>query len=85
MTKFQHQNEHSLECDCSYCKDVDPNKSVARELERCIEELITYSLANLSDTQQSKIHEISNKILLLRRYFPTMELPSKHTRLLKSL
>jgi hypothetical protein len=64
---------------------VDPNKSIARELERYVEELTTYSLENLTESQQEDVYRITQKILLLRRYFPTMELPSKHSRLLGSL
>lgn len=85
MTHFSHSNEHSLDCSCSFCMDVDPNKSVSRELEKYAEELTTYSVQSLSDEQQMAIHKITNKILLLRRYFPTMELPAKHLRLLKSI
>jgi hypothetical protein len=47
--------------------------------------LTTYSVQSLSDEQQEAIHKITNKILLLRRYFTTMELPAKHSRLLKSI
>ena len=70
MTHFSHSSEHSLDCDCSYCMDVDPNKSVSRELEKYIEELTNYSIKNFNDEQLSDIHKISEKILLLRRYFP---------------
>ena len=84
MTKFTHTQEHELDCKCSYCMDVDPNKSVAMELERYVSELTTYTIQNLSEQQQNDIYEITTKILLLRRYFPVMELPSKHERLLKS-
>jgi len=42
-------------------------------------------MKNLSDAQQNDIHQLAQKILLLRRYFPVMELPDKHSRLLKSL
>jgi hypothetical protein len=85
MTHFHHADEHSLDCNCTYCMGVDPNKSVARELERYIEELKTYSMKNLSDAQQNEIEQLTQKILLLRRYFPVMELPDKHSRLMKSL
>ena len=85
MTHFNQADEHSLDCNCTYCMGVDPNKSVSRELERCIEELTTYSMKNLSDAQQNDINQLAQKILLLRRYFPVMELPNKHNRLLKSL
>jgi hypothetical protein len=64
--------------------DVDPSKSVAMELERYVSELTTYTIKNLSEQQQNDIYGISKKILLMRRYFPLMELPSKHERLLKS-
>jgi hypothetical protein len=65
--------------------DVDPEKSISSELERYIEELTIYSFTNLTEEQQNFIDEIVNKILLLWRYFPTMELPAKHKRLLQSL
>jgi len=84
MTIFHHAQEHELHCQCSYCIDVDPNKSVARELERYVEELTTYAVQNLNDEDQNKIYEITTKILLMTRYFPVMELPSKHKRLLES-
>lgn len=85
MTIFQQSNEHELDCDCYMCMDVDPNKSIARELERYIEELTSFSLSNLNDEQQSKVHSIAQKILLMRRYLPSKELPNKHSRLLKSI
>ena len=85
MTHFHHAEEHSMDCNCTYCMGVDPNKSVSRELEKYAEELTTYSFQSLSDEQHMEIHKITNKILLLRRYFPTMELPAKHSRLLKSI
>jgi hypothetical protein len=65
--------------------DVDPNKSIDNELENYIDELLTYAIENLNRNQTEVIHHISQKILLLRRYFPDMELPAKHSRLLKSL
>lgn len=83
--KFEQAKGHELACNCSYCCDVDPNKSVSRELERHIEELTAYAAKNLDDDHQKFIHLISAKILLLRRYFPTMELPSKHERLVASI
>jgi len=85
MTIFEHTNEHSLDCDCLLCMDVDPNKSIARELERYVEELTLFSLSNLTEQQQIEIHKISTKFLLMRRYFPIKELPVKHARLLASL
>ena len=85
MTHFEHANEHSLDCDCNFCWDVDNNKSVARELERYAEELLAFSSESLSDEQQKFIYITTCKILLLRRYFPKMELPLKHSRLLKSI
>jgi hypothetical protein len=85
MTYFSHTEDHPLNCNCSFCMDVDPNKSVSRELERYIEELSIYSIKELNEEQQKFIHEIGNKILVLRRYFPTMELPVKHARLINSL
>ena len=42
MTIFEHTKEHDLDCQCSFCGDVDPTKSIARELEKCIEELIEF-------------------------------------------
>ena len=85
MTIFEHAREHDLNCQCSYCNDVDPTKSISRELEKCIEELTNFSINNLTDEQQTHIHKISGKILLLRRYFPEKELPSKHQRLIDTL
>lgn len=85
MTIFQQSNEHELDCECNLCMDVDTNKSVARELERYVEELISFSSSNLTEEQQIEIHHISQKILLMRRYFPSKELPVKHARLLASL
>ena len=85
MTIFTHIKDHDLNCQCSFCNDVDPAKSISRELEKYIEELTNFSISNLSDEQQTQIHKISGKILLLRRYFPDKELPSKHHRLIDSL
>ena len=81
MTDFEHTKEHELECECSYCWGVDPNKSIARELERHVEELIKFSFLNLNEEQQKFVCNQCDKILLLRRYFPKMELPPKHQRL----
>ena len=85
MTIFAHTKDHDLDCQCSFCSDVDPTKSIARELEKCVEELTVYSINNFTDEQQNHIHKLSERILLLRRYFPTQELPSKHQRLIDSL
>ena len=85
MTIFEHTKEHDLDCQCSFCSDVDPAKSISRELEKYIEELTNYSIKNFNDEQLYDIHKISEKILLLRRYFPEKELPSKHQRLIDSL
>jgi hypothetical protein len=64
---------------------VDPNKSIARELERYVEELTTNSRENLTVSQHESVYRITQKILLLRRYFPSMELPPKHSRRLESI
>lgn len=85
MTYFEHTQEHELDCNCSYCKDVDPNKSVSRELERYVEELTNFAVTNLSKDQAEKVLKINQKILLLRRYFPEIELPHKHSRLVEAL
>jgi len=85
MTIFAHVKDHDLDCNCSFCSDVDPTKSISRELEKYVEELTAYSVKNLTDEQQNHIHKLSEKILLLRRYFPTQELPSKHQRLIDTL
>ena len=85
MTYFKHTQNHNLNCSCDYCNDVDPNKSIARELERYIEELIIYSANNLNDEHFDYIHKILNKICLMRRYFPSKELPIKHQQLIDSL
>jgi len=57
--------------------NFDYNNSIARELERHAEELITYSINNLTDEQSRHIHTIAGKILELRQYFPDIELPKK--------
>lgn len=85
MTFFPHTNKHSLNCQCTYCKDVDPNKSIDNELEKYIDELLIYAIENLNKNHTETIYHISQKILLLGRYFPDMELPAKHSLLLKSL
>lgn len=85
MTIFAHVKEHDLDCQCSFCSDVDPTKSISRELEKCVDELTMYSIKNLTDEQQNSIHVILEKVLLLRRYFPVQELPSKHQLLIDSL
>ena len=36
MTYFKHTEEHEIDCNCSYCMDVDLDKSIAREIERVI-------------------------------------------------
>jgi thioredoxin reductase len=85
MTLFEHSNEHNLDCICTYCSDVDPNKSISRELERYVEELVIYSHKNLTAEQALAIHQIVKKITLMHRYFPIKELPLKHQRLLDAL
>ena len=85
MTYFEHRNEHELDCMCTYCSDVDPIKSIARELEKYIEELTMYSIKNLTEEQSLAIHQIVKKIDLMKRYFPTKELPLKHQRLVDAL
>ena len=55
--------------------NFDYNNSIARELERHVEELITYSFNNLTDEQSRHIHTIAGKISELRRFFPDIELP----------
>lgn len=85
MTYFPHANKHSLNCQCTYCMNVDPNKSIDNELEKYVDELLTYTMENLNKNHTENIYHILQKILLLRRYFPDMELPAKHSRLLKSL
>ena len=85
MTIFAHAKEHDLDCQCSFCSDVDPTKSIARELEKYVEELTVYSIKNFTEEQQNHIHKLLEKILLLRRYLPMQELPSKHQRLIDSL
>jgi hypothetical protein len=83
MTYFSHITEHTSECDCNFCLDVDPNKSISRELERCMEELTKFSMTELNDSQREVIDKIIRKTLLLRRYFPIQELPQKYHRLVK--
>ena len=83
MTLYKHIAAHDLNCSCSYCQDVDPTKSISFELEKNCEELMRFALKELNEEQSKKIYNIMGKILLLRRYFPDQELPSKHARLIK--
>lgn len=85
MTVFTHIADHEINCDCSYCHDVDPTKSISFELEKYCEELVNFAFTELTDEQSSYIFDITGKILLLRRYFSDKELPSKHYRLIEAL
>jgi len=77
MTYFQHTEDHSIECDCSYCLDVDPNKSIARELERVSETIIQETISKLDDKAFRKVTDALMRLDVLRRYMPTQELPLK--------
>ena len=83
MTIYKHITNHDLNCDCSYCQDVDPTKSISFELEKYCEELMRFGFTELTEEQAIKVYELTGKILLLRRYFPEKELPSKHARLIE--
>jgi len=83
MTNFPHTAEHTLECKCDYCHDVDPNKSISRELERCMEELTKFIYTELNENQQEVVDKIIRRVDLLKRYFPTQELPQKYHRLVR--
>ena len=77
MTYFQHTEDHEIECDCSYCLDVDPNKSIARELERVSEVIMHETISNLDEETFRKVSNALMRLDVLRRYVPTQELPVK--------
>jgi hypothetical protein len=57
MTYFKHTEEHGLDCDCSYCLDVDPNKSIARELERVTEVIVSATINKLEPSEYRIVGE----------------------------
>lgn len=59
-------------------KRIDPNKTIARELERCGERLVRFSIERMNDDDLNFIYEEVVKILSLRQYFKDIELPSNH-------
>ena len=77
MTYFQHTKDHEIECDCSYCLDVDPNKSIALELERVSEVIMQETISNLDEETFRKVSDALMRLDVLRRYVPTQELPTK--------
>lgn len=83
MTIYTHNDSHMSDCECSYCQDVNPIKSISFELEKYCAELVEYACINLCEDQSKIINDLTCKILLLRRYFPIKELPSKHNRLIE--
>jgi hypothetical protein len=84
MTYFD-TSQHDIDCNCHQCNDVDYAKSIARELERYVEDLMYYSAKNLSKEQFEYTYNVLTKIDCLRRYFPMRELPRKHRRLIESM
>ena len=77
MTYSQHTKDHEIECDCSYYLDVDPNKSIARELERVSEVIMHETISNLDEETFRKVSNALMRLDVLRRYVPTQELPAK--------
>lgn len=77
MAYFEHTEDHDLDCTCSYCLDVDPNKSIAREIERIIESVMSVTANKLDPTDYRKVGESLMRLSVLRRYVPTQELPKK--------
>ena len=77
MTYFKHTEEHDLDCACSYCLDVDPNKSIAREIERISEAIVHATINKLDPSDYRKVWESIVRLSLLRRYVPNQELPTK--------
>lgn len=78
MTYYPHAESHPTTCDCFYCQGVDPNKSISRELEKCVEELVRTTQPILDEKQFNEIHSILNRLLKLKKYFPFQELSSNH-------
>lgn len=77
MTYFPHTEDHEIGCSCSYCLDVDPNKSIARELERVADQIIQLTLNKLDEGDFRKVSDVLMRLDVLRKYVPTQELPAK--------
>jgi len=77
MTYYEHTKTHDIDCDCSYCMDVDPNKSVSREIERCYETVIGIAHPNLTEADFNKVQDAFLRLNMLRSYLPVQELPHK--------
>ena len=85
MTYFSHTKNHKQDCDCSFCRGLSPNETIAREQERCIEELTYSLLTNLDEKEFIKISMILNKLSILRRYFPDQKLPVNFEKLVQNI
>ena len=55
MTYFKRTEEHDLDCGCSYCLDVDPNKSIAREIERVTEIFVSATINKLEPSEYRSV------------------------------
>lgn len=80
MTYFEHTKEHELDCDCSFCLDVDPNKSIAREIERVCEVIQQETISALSEERYRLVSDALTRLLIIRRYVSVQELPTKFER-----
>jgi hypothetical protein len=56
--------------------NVDPNKSVAREIERVTDEIISATISKLEPNDFRKVGEAIVRLNVLRRLIPTQELPT---------
>ena len=77
MTYFEHTEEHELDCDCSFCLDVDYNKRISREIERVMEVVMHESISKLDDESYRKVMEAVLRLNELRQFVPMQELPVK--------
>lgn len=77
MTYFPHTEDHEIDCNCSFCLDVDPNKSIASELERVIEKIMQETLPKLDEGDFRKVSDELMRLDVLCKYVPTQELPAK--------
>lgn len=80
MTYFEHTKDHELDCQCIYCLDVDPNKSISREVERIIEAIDVATQPMINEEQYDLINKALIRLSVLRRYLPVQELPVKFER-----
>ena len=77
MTHFEHTKTHDINCNCSYCMGVDPNKSMSREIERCYEAVLTIIAPKLSTADIDRVADAFLRLNMLRKYLPVQEVPRK--------